>query len=88
MSNIHSLWIQDVKGQEEKDKLIEFLQNHSNDRILTKLKEIIKRKQLSYDALERDTKAYDKASWAYYQAHCNGARQTLKLMEDLLSFVH
>lgn len=84
-NTIPTLWIQHLSGDEKK-KFLEVLQNHSTDLVLLRLKEIVKSKAKALEASERNPEAYGNAAWPYKQAHNNGARQTLKMVEDLLSF--
>lgn len=84
VSKISTAWIQHL-GKEEKDKFLELLYNNHSNLILIRLKEIMIREREALEASEL-LPDYDSASWSHKQAHTNGARQTLKFVEDLLSF--
>lgn len=82
---ISTLWVQDLDS-EEKQKFIDYLKNQYENSVLIKLKKIVREKRESLEATERSPEIYGNAAWPYKQAHNNGARQMLKMVEDLLSF--
>lgn len=82
-----SLWTNGLSDSEKEEYKI-FLNSMSSNKALVRLKDIVSRKRLSLEASERNPEIYRDNSWAYKQAHNNGARQSLKFIEDLLSFVN
>jgi acetolactate synthase small subunit len=83
MTNISSEWIQGIT-KEDRAGFKEVLFNNTSNLVLTRLREIIKQRGDNLDNIKLGT--YDDSSWSHKQAHINGARQTLKEIEDLLSF--
>ncbi len=86
MDNVSIQWIAD-RAPEDKDKFKELIFNNNKNPVLQRLRDIIVNKRTALEASERDSKIYDNANWSHKQAHNNGARQALKQIEDLLSFV-
>lgn len=82
---IASIWYYNIEGDKEEFK--QYLHSMSSNACFVRLKEIVTNKRLSLEASERNPEIYKDTSWAYLQAHNNGARQSLKFIEDLLSFV-
>lgn len=79
-----TIWTQGMEN-DAKAEFLKVLELEKDSLVYSRLKEIIKIKIASLDATERGTESYTNPNWAYYQAHNNGARQMLKLMENLLT---
>lgn len=85
-NKIVSLWTSGLTDS-EKEEYKKFLNSMSSNKCLVRLKDMVIKKRLSLESSERNPEIYRDNSWAYLQAHNNGARQSLKYIEDLLSFV-
>lgn len=55
--------------------------------VLIRLADILEEKRVSLETSERSPKVYENPNWAYLQAHTNGMRQAISLIEDLLKFI-
>lgn len=86
-SNIVTLWFQDLPI-DQKEEFIKYLLSQSGNACLVKLKQILKTKGQRLENSEFQPSVYASPNWAYYQAHNNGYRQALKLIDDLLAFVN
>lgn len=87
MHQLATLWLDHLKTKEDRDHFSDTIYNHSNDIVLMKLYDIIKKKRQALEISERSTANYNAASWAYMQADNNGAIRSLKQLETLLEFV-
>ena len=87
-NNLSTLWFTDIRSKEDQEQFIQYLSSQSDNRCLVRLKHIISNRRASLENSERNPEIYRDNSWAYLQAHNNGARQALKLIEDLLNFVN
>ena len=66
-------WLSHLKDSQDKDKFIYKLKSSKD--IFERLNEIIIEKIETLDKTNKED--YDKASWAFYQAHKNGAKEAL-----------
>ena len=55
-------------------------------RLVRKLRSIIEDRKRSYESKE-GLKSYESPSWAFRQAHINGAREELDFINDLFEFL-
>lgn len=78
-----TLWTQGMTP-ETKEEFLKVLSLEKDSVVYNRLLEIIKIKKASLEAVERGTETYSTPNWAYLQAHNNGARQTLLLIENLM----
>lgn len=66
------------KTEEEKARVVDLVLGSSM--VLGILRKIVEDKIAELDQTEISTTAYDNPSWAYKQAHINGAKKSLKDM--------
>jgi hypothetical protein len=83
---ISTLWVSHLP-EDKRDAFKQLILNSNRDPVLGRLLELVETKRESLEASERSAKIYDNPSWAFLQAHNNGMRQALQLIEDLLSFI-
>jgi hypothetical protein len=55
------------------------------DPVTLQLIAILRDAQLALDRGEETQQSYENPNWAYKQAHKNGARSSLKLIENLIN---
>lgn len=79
----NTLWTQGLP-KEDKEEFTKILQLEIGSKVWKRLLTVIKTKRESLEASERTLDIYEKANWAYQQAHNNGARQMLVFVENLL----
>lgn len=84
--NLNTLWIQHLP-KEERESFKQAVLAESRNVALRRLRDLISNKRLIIENEECNTINYNQTNWAYLQAHNNGARQMLKMLEDMLSFV-
>ena len=84
---LSTLWLQDIKSQEDKEHFAQTVYNSSNDVVLMKLKKILKQRLASLEVIERKADIYDSPNWAYLQADSNGTVRTTKQILQLLDHV-
>lgn len=77
---INLLWTKNM-GQKEKEAFETLLRN--NTIIVRRLLEILAERKEEYERREISKTEYDNPSWAYKQAHTNGAKTELKFIESL-----
>lgn len=85
-SQVNSLWTQDLP-ESEREAFKEYLLSQSKHKALKRLRDIVQNRRQVLEGEERNPSCYSDQCWAYRQAHQNGARQVLKILEDLLIFV-
>lgn len=83
---INTLWVQHLP-EEKREEFKQTITSQSSNIALKRLKEIVVTKRQIAESSERSPLIYEKENWAHLQAHNNGVRQMLKMMEDLLAFV-
>lgn len=76
------IWTSHLKSQKEKKEFEELLRL-TNRQVLERLDQILDSYQVSIDKNETSLKQYDSPSWPYLQAHQNGMRQGLSMVQDL-----
>lgn len=73
-----------LQDPESRDHFQKLLLNTHADPVWNRLRRIL---ELEAEALERKEltpKQYEHAAWPYLQAHRNGQRQAIQLLQDLL----
>lgn len=53
--------------------------------VLERLKALLEEEEAGLDRFELDPKSYDTSNWAYKQAHTNGFRASLKMINKLIN---
>lgn len=76
-----TLWVQDLKSDEERRKF--------KEQVLGSKKVLDKAIEICYNVVKMDesvrTPDYDSPSWSHRQAHQNGKREALELIIKLLT---
>ena len=78
---ISTKWFQDL-DQSERKNFAELYKNYDNDPILKQLKKVLDNRL--QEIRHTPIQDYDKASWAFYQAHRNGQEEMLLEIINLL----
>lgn len=78
-----TIWTQHLDTEEERVKFEESLRG--SRWLLDRLNEILLSLERGLDKQEMSPRAYDEPNWDYRQAHCNGYRQCLQTMKDLIT---
>lgn len=71
-------------NNEEKKEFESLLSSHIGNRVLKRLKEVCQEKMNANERAENSLTQYDNPNWANKQAHFNGQRQALVLIQGLL----
>lgn len=77
-------WTSGLSDQ-QKERFLQALRNDTL--VLGRLKEILSEDLLMLHKKESKIDSYESPSWAYRQAHINGAKQTTSALLELLSFL-
>lgn len=85
--DLNTLWVQNLKSPEERESFKGVVLGESRNKVLMRLRDVVKQKYEVLSSAERNPSVYDNPNWAYQQAHNNGALQTLKMLEDMLQFI-
>lgn len=56
----------------------------TSKRVLEALREIVEERLKAFEAIELTQETYDSPSWAYKQAHFNGAKTMLRFIDQLI----
>lgn len=83
-SNFPLIWVKHLKTQQEKDHLIRILR--SSTTTISRIREVLLERLQSYEAREDADDAFDSPSWAYKQAHANGAKKEIRFLLSILDF--
>jgi aspartyl aminopeptidase len=83
---VSALWgSKQARNKSEQDRFNQFLAQTLNGPVVERLKEILERELELLSSQETSLTSYDKAAWAYRQAHLNGKREALKMVIDLIT---
>lgn len=80
---MYSVWTKDAKDIEEKERLQRSIQN--SNWLLERLSTILDTMVADLDSSERSLKTYELPNWDYRQAHNNGYRQAISLVQKLIT---
>lgn len=75
-------WTKNLKTQEEKTNFEHMLR--SSKTVLGRLQELLQEREEGLDRSETDMKVYDLPNWESRQAHKNGFRQCLHIVNKLI----
>lgn len=78
-----SVWTKHTKTEQEKTDYARSLQN--SGWILRDLSKILKDMEEDLDRAETNPKNYEVPNWAYRQAHNNGYRQALNIVNKIIN---
>lgn len=76
-------WTRNIKDEEEKERFVNTLL-HSKT-VLRRLGEILDSYEDDLDSKETSLKTYETPNWEHRQAHCNGYRQCLRQIKNLIN---
>lgn len=78
------IWTKNIKDPEEKVRFENSLIGSRH--VINRLKEILKEiEEEDLDRSEIDPKVYDSPSWSHKQAHKNGFRQALRIVDTIIT---
>lgn len=76
-------WMKNLKSDEDK---VSFERQYNASRpVLDRLKELLDEEKNSLETAEISSKMYDSPNWDYKQAHTNGFKACLKMVNKLIS---
>lgn len=75
-------WTRHLPDPAEKEKFE--LKIRSSKVVLERLQALLKEREMGLDRSETDIKSYDLPNWEYRQAHKNGFRQCLQILNKLI----
>ena len=75
-------WTSHLKSEEEIKEFQDYIR--ASKRLLDRMKDILEEEKTSLDRSEISNKVYDNPNWAYLQAHKNGYRQCLGIINSLI----
>lgn len=78
-----SAWTKHLKTDEEKDRLKTHILGSKP--VLNRLKELVSEELDGLDQRELNDKIYDLPNWDYRQAHGNGYRQAMKVINKIIT---
>lgn len=78
------MWTKHLKTDKAKKDFEVYLRNSSS--LIERLKAILTEKLEVLEKEEFSLSSYDTASWAYKQAHINGAKAEIQTLLDLFNF--
>ena len=81
---VNSMWTQGLT-KEDSEEFLRVLSLETDSVVYKRLKSIIETKRKSLECSERTPDNYNNPNWAYLQAHNNGSRQMLVMLENLLT---
>lgn len=78
-----SAWTKHLKNQEDKEEFEKYIRG--SRRLLERLEILLSEMNQDVENSETSPRSYDNPNWAYRQAHANGFKQCVKMIQKLIT---